>query len=856
MLCHFNQFRAKWVFLLLLGLCGWLDVGAQVQIGEITTANASCKLTLPVCNGDTIALVPTNTTNYTNFKWYYQEVLPANLITGANAGQGVVRVNADSLIAVAPGGRYILTAEYVNPTGLGCATLNDTLDLDFQTVPSLATVPDTICQADGESVDLMTRVSDANNVTGTTRWFTTFADALANTNHLTNNTVNPTGTTTYYVRKTSAGTAGCADFDSVKIVISCLSLGNQVWYDTNNDGVRDAGEAPIGGVTVNLFLDANNNGTIDAGEQTPIKTATTSSNGLYLFENLSEGAYIVGIPASQFGAGQPLQHLYTSGTTAAANGTPTETTTPPDPDNNTDGDDNGAVQTTGFYAGGVLSQAVSLNYLVEPLSESPDSSSVVPDANDNQTLDFGFYGMSLGSLVFMDTDNDATRDGGEMGIGGVTVRLYASDGVTLIASTTTDANGQYLFNNLPQGNYVVAVLSGPGTPLEGKLTSDNIASSTTPNSADNDDNGTSMTGWEVRSPTVTLTAGAAPTGESDQAATTGAGLGSPATSDNPLTPDNNSNLYVDFGFKPVCDTIGTMHDTLKICANDANGNLTFKTSYLGDIRFVRFDTPQTGNNMYTGGTNLETVTTSGTAPYNAVYTFDTADFPNTSNTQPDTFYLYAVIDPALPDPTCRPFAVIPVIVWPEPTASPDTLISCESEVGSGSFTFTLSNSTSDVLNGQTGMTVTYHNTLADANADANPITTKLATNNTVVYARVENIYGCYMTSEVLLKVNPRPAFSLSQPIVCPGENPTLQITLGSGADADPMVSVNGGTPFAYSTLTGGLVTVAQGLLPGQANSITLTNGTTCTATNSTTMNAFVPQVCIPVQAIRMNNRPE
>ncbi|MCH2081055.1 MAG: PKD domain-containing protein, partial [Saprospiraceae bacterium] len=61
------------------------------------------------------------------------------------------------------------------------------------------------------------------------------------------------------------------------------SLGDFVWEDTNADGIQDAGEPGIDGVTVNL-LDENGN---------QIATTTTSGGGAYEFTNLAPGNYIV-----------------------------------------------------------------------------------------------------------------------------------------------------------------------------------------------------------------------------------------------------------------------------------------------------------------------------------------------------------------------------------------------------------------------------------------------------------------------------------------------------------------------------------------------------------------------------------
>ena len=66
---------------------------------------------------------------------------------------------------------------------------------------------------------------------------------------------------------------------------------------------------------------------------------------------------------------------------------------------------------------------------------------------------------SIGDTVWYDTDGDGIKDADEDGLGGATVTLDpgtpgdASDDVT----TTTDANGNYLFENLPAGTYTISV---------------------------------------------------------------------------------------------------------------------------------------------------------------------------------------------------------------------------------------------------------------------------------------------------------------------------------------------------------------------------------------------------------------
>ena len=72
---------------------------------------------------------------------------------------------------------------------------------------------------------------------------------------------------------------------------------------------------------------------------------------------------------------------------------------------------------------------------------------------------------SIGDFVWRDDDLDGIQDVGEPGLEGVTVRLYADidgDGVlsaadNLLETTTTDANGFYLFSPLVSSDYLVVV---------------------------------------------------------------------------------------------------------------------------------------------------------------------------------------------------------------------------------------------------------------------------------------------------------------------------------------------------------------------------------------------------------------
>ena len=139
-----------------------------------------------------------------------------------------------------------------------------------------------------------------------------------------------------------------------------LSLGDRVWNDANNDGMLGAGEQGISGVKLNLYNDVDQNNQFTPGVDTNAGTTTTNATGHYQFTDLLPGQYVVQVDAPNFQSGMALAGMASSKGAAA------------DPDDNVDGDDNGAP-----VAGhGVASQAISLL------------------ASDD-TVDFGFFGFDL-----------------------------------------------------------------------------------------------------------------------------------------------------------------------------------------------------------------------------------------------------------------------------------------------------------------------------------------------------------------------------------------------------------------------------------------------------------------------------
>ncbi|MBC7879404.1 MAG: sortase [Anaerolineales bacterium] len=305
------------------------------------------------------------------------------------------------------------------------------------------------------------------------------------------------------------------------------SLGNRVWFDTDNSSTINGAEVGINGVTVNLYS-ASNLAVI-------LATDTTSNGGYYLFDDLYPGDYVVSIAATEFGAGETLAGYWSSGTSRTAAGALFEAAAAAS-NSDTDSDDNGMLQTAGLLNNAVISSVVTLGPSgnTEPTGEADLEAAIgqgnQPDGRANMTVDFGFYTMSLGNLVWNDADQNGSFNGAEVGIDNVTVELWSGNGALLLGSTTTAGGGLYNFPGLVQGNYIVRATAPAGTTS----TVDTFAAvdTTNPtNNTDDNDNGLGTGTGVISSNAVTLTPGLAQTSN---------------TVDN-LT-GSTANPSVDFGF--------------------------------------------------------------------------------------------------------------------------------------------------------------------------------------------------------------------------------------------------------------------------------------------------------------------
>jgi len=270
------------------------------------------------------------------------------------------------------------------------------------------------------------------------------------------------------------------------------------WDDADLDALWDAGESALEGWTV--FLDTDKDGQLDTDET----STTTDANGYYVFGSLPAGEYTVAQvvqtgwgqtwPASshavtvntdnlwaetRFGNAQgavygwtwndvDLDTVWDTGE-SALNGWTVFLDADKDGQLGTD-ETTATTDANGYYAFGSLPAG---EYTVAQVVQSgweqtwPASSHTVTVSTDNLWAETRF-GNAQGAVygwTWNDLDLDTVWDAGESALEGWTVFLDTDKDGQLDAgetSTTTDANGYFVFGGLSAGEYTVAQVMQSG----------------------------------------------------------------------------------------------------------------------------------------------------------------------------------------------------------------------------------------------------------------------------------------------------------------------------------------------------------------------------------------------------------
>ena len=287
-------------------------------------------------------------------------------------------------------------------------------------------------------------------------------------------------------------------------------IGDKVYFDANANGSQDVEDRGIPNVTISLF-----NGTNDL-----LATDITDENGDYLFPELPDGAYKVvitdndNILTGMTNSGDPDGNTSDESIVTLSGSsdllqdfgyTPSDQTptggiigdliyldydgdNTPDPDEGMEGiivylydDSNNLLDRTitnenGIYFFGDLvpenyvvridqaSLPSALNNSVDPDGGTPHEAALTLGAGEvNLDQDFGYLPNipgSIGNKIWRDLNANGVLDSDELGIEGVTLRLYVDangdqnfdSGDKCIAYRVSGPTGEYQFTNLPTQN--------------------------------------------------------------------------------------------------------------------------------------------------------------------------------------------------------------------------------------------------------------------------------------------------------------------------------------------------------------------------------------------------------------------
>jgi len=177
------------------------------------------------------------------------------------------------------------------------------------------------------------------------------------------------------------------------------SIGDFVWNDLNKNGIQDYGEMGLPNIIVKLY-DCNDNW---------IKEVTTDANGFYKFDSLNPGSYQILVQLPNGYAFSPANQ---------------------GSDDSKDSD-------------------------IDPLTWKSHCINLLSGQNLT-SVDAGIYCLptcSIGDRVWNDLNKNGIQDHGEPGVPNIKVKLIDCSTSSVLATTTTNSDGNYLFTNVTSGSY-------------------------------------------------------------------------------------------------------------------------------------------------------------------------------------------------------------------------------------------------------------------------------------------------------------------------------------------------------------------------------------------------------------------
>ncbi len=427
--------------------------------------------------------------------------------------------------------------------------------------------------------------------------------------------------------------------------------------------------------------------------------------------------------------------------------------------------------------------------------------------------------IQIGNYVWNDANADGVQDACENPIPGVTVSLYDATSNALLATTTTNAKGEYYFTGIgtPGQNWI----STPGRDSIHSLTAYQIVFGTNGSvSQFNTATGkltVSGTDYELTIPNV----GAGWYKDWNDSDATIADAANKPWNDFPSIAYTTgmagcSDHTLDAGF--VSDNLAH----LEACAIEAGSNL-------GQFNLTEAD---------------DEVDPSGNATVTYHLTAAQAQNGQGSLSSPYTgangTQIYARVVSG-----GGGIQVVPVSlqVNPLPVAHVGVLKVCPDVFDGMMGTFNLNNANAQVTNGVSGLTVTYYDSQSQAALGTSPLPASYNSATKYIWARVENASGCYDVDILQLVVLSSPGVALNvTDNTCTGsQSGEITATITDGPANYKFVWSTGVTTGPGAVTSSTIVDLEAGVY-----TVTVTDGNACTAVSTAEVEDAIPFSIIPI----------